>query len=276
MTLFTETRGTGRPIVCLAPFGVDRSMMVAALEPVFETCAGWQRIYLDLPGRGRSPCGPPDSDGIVDALIGHLDQQLGATARPMLVGWSYGGYLAAALLRLAPDRFGGALLICHGVHSASAERRLPPPRTAPDPTGWLDKVPEGYREHLATALGNRRHEVAERVAAALVAAENADEEYLTRLRTTGYRVSDEDAAPVYQGPVCVVTGRGDLVAGYHDQFDAMAAYPNGSFTVLAEAGHYLPFEQPAAFRGLAREWLSRCGGGAGTVATARERRRWPA
>jgi pimeloyl-ACP methyl ester carboxylesterase len=275
MALFAETRGTGRQILCLAPFGVDRSMMAAALEPVFGGCAGWQRIYLDLPGCGRSPDGPADSDGIVEAITEFMDQRLGA--RPaMIVGWSYGGYLATALLRRAPDRFAGALLICHGVKINHAERRLPAATTEPEPTGWLDRVPEHLTEHLATALGNRRRDIAERVAAALIAADNADQEYLDRLRANGYRLSDEGAPAVYQGTTCVVTGRHDRIAGYHDQFEAMEAFPNGSFTVLANAGHYVPFEQPAVFRALAREWLSRCDIDTNTARLTPERRRWPA
>jgi pimeloyl-ACP methyl ester carboxylesterase len=57
---------------------------------------------------------------------------------------------------------------------------------------------------------------------------------------------------------CVIAGRQDGIAGYADQFRALAVYPQAGFAVLSGAGHYLPFERPDAFRDLVRDWLARC------------------
>ncbi|TDD66925.1 hypothetical protein E1262_20845 [Jiangella aurantiaca] len=51
--------------------------------------------------------------------------------------------------------------------------------------------------------------------------------------------------------------RQDLVAGYADQFAALERYPDGAFAVVPDAGHYLPFEQPAVFADLVGHWLAR-------------------
>jgi len=111
--LAVETRGAGRPIVCLPWFSLDRSVMAAALEPAVADLAGWQRIYVDPPGCGQSPPGPADSDGVVEVLADFLDREIGST-RPLLAGCSYGGYLAASLARRHPQRIAGLLLVCHG------------------------------------------------------------------------------------------------------------------------------------------------------------------
>jgi pimeloyl-ACP methyl ester carboxylesterase len=52
--------------------------------------------------------------------------------------------------------------------------------------------------------------------------------------------------------VTILAGRRDRVAGYLDQLAALARYPHGSHVALADAGHYLPFEQPDAFSSFAR------------------------
>jgi len=53
-----EVRGRGSPILLIHGWSADRHYMVADLEPVFEEHPGWQRIYLDLPGHGRTPAPP--------------------------------------------------------------------------------------------------------------------------------------------------------------------------------------------------------------------------
>lgn len=257
VTLSWEAHGDGAPIVCLPWFGVDRSVTAAAMEPALSGCTGWQRRYVDLPGCGESPAGPEDSDGVVDAIIDYVDTTLG-DGRFVLAGCSYGGYLAAAVARRRPAQVAGLLLVCSGVKIVPADRDLPPGTAASTQKGWLDDTPPDLREHLSSAVGNRSREVAALISAVLTASSPGDEEYLYRLRATGYQLSDESSTARFDGPTSIVAGREDRVAGYADQFRALRAFPRGSYTVLADAGHYVPFEQPDAFRGVVREWLGRC------------------
>lgn len=127
------------------------------------------------------------------------------------------------------------------------------------PDGWLDGVEPDLAGHLATALGRRTAAVAERVAAVVAATQTGDDEFLDRLRPAGYRLSDEGAAVPYPGPTALLAGRQDLVAGYADQFAALEHYPDGTYAVVPEAGHYLPFEQPDVFAELTGQWLARLG-----------------
>ena len=63
--------------------------------------AGWQRLYVDLPGTGASPAGEPRSDAVLADVVAAVDSLLGG--RPFVAaGWSYGGYLAAGLARRMP------------------------------------------------------------------------------------------------------------------------------------------------------------------------------
>ncbi|RKR87240.1 pimeloyl-ACP methyl ester carboxylesterase [Micromonospora pisi] len=257
MSLVAEAHGSGLPMLCLPGFSLARSAMVAAMEPAVTASSALRRIYLDLPGTGQSPGGPADSDGVVDWVGDFVDREIGS--EPFLIaGWSYGGYLAAALARRRPEQVAGLLLICHGTRILRTDRDVPTAPVVPEDAEWLADVPPDLRAHLSVALGNRTLEAAGRVATVLVAAGTGDEEYLERLRENGYQLSDEGSTMVYPGPTSIIAGRHDYIAGYADQFRALASYPSGSYAALAEAGHYLPFEQPEAFRGLTLDWLARC------------------
>jgi pimeloyl-ACP methyl ester carboxylesterase len=257
MDLARDDLGHGRPVVCLPPFSLDRSVMAAALEPVLARRPGWRRIYVDLPGHGESPVGEPTSEYVVGAVSSFIDAHLGG-APCLLAGWSYGGYIATALARRRPARVAGLLQICAGVKTRPEDRDLPRAPAGPAPEGWLDEVPEGLKAHLATAIGNRSAPTAARVAAVIAASRPGDEEYRRRLSAGRYQLADEGRAASYPGPTYVITGRQDRVVGFADQFRALSAYPAASFTVLADAGHYLPLERPEAFRAVVGTWLDRC------------------
>ena len=254
MGLDWESRGEGRITVVVLPwFGVDRSFAAAAFEPAVGDLE-LRRIYVDLPGCGRSPAGPATSDEIVDQLVQLVGRQL-SPAPLLLAGFSYGGYLAAGLTRRSPDRFDGLFLACTASRIRPEDRKLPPPRTAPP--AWLSNVSDEFREHLAAALGTDSEAIAGEIDARLQNLPRADDRYLAQLRSCGYPLSDEHSSLVFDRPVAIVSGRQDRIAGYEHQFHTLDRYPAASFTVLDGAGHYLPFERPASFRATVLEWLAR-------------------
>jgi pimeloyl-ACP methyl ester carboxylesterase len=258
--LARDSVGAGIPLVCLHPFGTDRSVMKAAMEPALAGGDGpgerLRRIYPDLPGCGESAPVAATSEAVLAAVSGLLDAETGGEPA-LLAGWSYGGYLAAALARRQPARVAGLLLICTGVRIMPGDRDLPAGPAAAAEPGWLDGVPAGLRGYLSQALGARTAAAAARVAGVLTAAAPCDEEYLETLRSQGYRLADEDSAAGYQGPALLLAGRGDRIGGYADSFRLLGSMPEADYLVLAQAGHLLPLEQPAAFRSVTAEWLAR-------------------
>jgi pimeloyl-ACP methyl ester carboxylesterase len=253
MVLAVRERGVGRPIVLLPWFGLDGGVTELAFEPAFAEPTGWRRIYVDLPGTGRSAAVTPNSDAVLDAVRDTVE----SLPSFLLAGCSYGGHLAAGLAQRDPERVEGLLLVCAGVKIRPADRnlaRLVPSTPRPH---WLDDVPEALREHFAHGVGRQSRSVARRVLDAFTANAPSDEDYLGLLRSTGYRLSDEHAPAVYGGPATLVAGRRDRIVGYLDTFDALDRYPDASYHVLDDAGHYLPFEQPETFAGLVRDWLTR-------------------
>jgi pimeloyl-ACP methyl ester carboxylesterase len=229
--------------------------MSEAFEPAFGKAHGWQRLYVDLPGTGASPPGEPRSDAVLADLVATAQSVVG-DRRFLVAGWSYGGYLAAGLARRLPERMGGLLLICTASRIRPADRDLTGVLASDAEPGWLSDVPADLHDHFTHAVGCQTAAVARRIASVLASNGPTSESYLAELQTDGWALSDEDAPTHCRAPVSIVTGRRDRVSGFAALFDAMADYEQADFLALAQAGHYLPVEQPGRFAAAVAAWLA--------------------
>lgn len=257
MSLHIDHQGDGEPLVVLPAFGLDHGAMAAAVEPAFAADSTWRRWYVDLPGTGRSPSGEPSSDAVLDELVATIEDRLG-TDRFALLGWSYGAYLGAGLIRRRSERILGMMMVCAGFKIRPADRDLTGTlRSRPEPD-WLSAVPPYLHEHFEEAIGHQTVAAARRTSAAILANGPSDDAYLDALRGNGFALSDEEEPTTLDAPACLVTGRRDRIAGYRDAMLGAPYLPQADYVTLADAGHYLPFEQPEVFAMLVRTWLSRC------------------
>lgn len=94
MALNVDVLGEGEPLVILPSFSLDHRAMARAVEPAFSAVDGWARLYVDLPGTGSSAAGEPHSDAVLDEVVETVEEHVGGSGFAV-VGWSYGGYLAA-------------------------------------------------------------------------------------------------------------------------------------------------------------------------------------
>jgi pimeloyl-ACP methyl ester carboxylesterase len=257
MTLSAQVHGAGPPLVLLPWFGLSGDVMAAACEPALAD-TGWRRLYLDLPGTGKSGAVAAKSDAVADAVAETIEALAGESP-VALAGCSYGGYLAAELSRRHPDRVAGLLLICSGIRILPAERDLSGVLPAEPEPGWLDEVPAQFRDHLSVAIGCQTREVGARLAAGFRLNGPTDEPYLRELRATGYQLGSETELSSLTVTATVIVGRRDRIAGFRDQFKMAAGNDAADYVLLHNVGHYLPFERPREFRTLALDWLSRCG-----------------
>ncbi len=261
ITVDYETIGAGKPIVMLHGYGVDRHLMKGCMEPIFQTQPGWRRIYLDLPGMGRTPGAEwiKNSDQMLEIVIEFI-----ATVLPkenlVVAGESYGGYLARGLVKHQADRLDGVLLICPCIIAPRAQRRLPKFEVLEaDPT-LIAGLTVAEREEFvpmavvqnATTWKRFQMEIMPGVAL-------ADEPFLTHLQRNGYAFSfDPDRLEQpFSKPVLLLTGRQDASVGYQDALTVIENYSRGTFVVLDKAGHNLQIEQAGLFEALVKEWLER-------------------
>ena len=93
-----EMAGEGKPVVILHGLGCNLELMRACLEPIFSANPQYKRIYIDLPGMGKSESvmDYASGDKMLEALTGLVNQIVHENF--LLMGESYGGYLARGIL----------------------------------------------------------------------------------------------------------------------------------------------------------------------------------
>ena len=108
-----EGNDDGLPVVFVHGMGVDhRSLMM--LDKAFDGNDSIRRIYLDLPGFGRTPALPEHACGLpemADWLQTAIDGLVGKAAPFAMVGNSMGGALVREVLAREPRRVAGMALI---------------------------------------------------------------------------------------------------------------------------------------------------------------------
>ncbi|WBB65492.1 alpha/beta hydrolase [Micromonospora sp. WMMD812] len=253
-------RGAGAPVLALHGWSPDHRLMLGCLEPVFAGRTGYRRLYPDLPGMGASPA-PPEiasSDDVLDAVQDVVDEAFGDTPF-LLVGESYGGYLARALVRARPDQVLGLALICPiGTAVEHAERRVPRRQVLrADPELLASADPLAAEEFADIAVVQSPETLRRFSDEILVGLDLRDAAAMARIRQRWTLARDPEDGPVFPRPTLVLTGRQDDSVGYLDQFALLPHYPRATFAVLDVAGHNLQIEQPALFDALVSEWLDR-------------------
>jgi pimeloyl-ACP methyl ester carboxylesterase len=257
MLLNVARCGEGRPLLILPAFGLDHCAMAGVVEPVFAGTNGWMRLYVDLPGTGGSRSGEPRSDAVLDAVVRTMGSTLGRR-RFAVVGWSYGGYLAAGLARRRPQQLAGLMMVCTGLKIRPDDRNLHgvlPSSPEPD---WLSDVPPRLHDHFTHAIGRQTADVACRVTAALALNGPTDDDYLAALRAEGFALTDEGMTTAAGRPVSFLVGRHDRVAGYVGLFEALDEFQDADYAAAGNAGHYLPLEVPRFFKTAVLSWLDQC------------------
>jgi pimeloyl-ACP methyl ester carboxylesterase len=177
----------------------------------------------------------------------------------LLVGESYGGYLARGLTRLLGDQVRGLALVCPiGVNVEHATRNVPPRqvlRPSPELLAGLD--PEEVADFAEIAVVQTQETLRRFMAEIVVGLRAADPVAMARIRENWVLSTDPESGDPYPRPALIVTGRQDDAVGYVDQWALLPHYPRATFAVLDVAGHNLQFEQPALFEALMSDWLDR-------------------
>jgi len=261
VSLYYETYGDGVPVLMIHGFYPDHRLMKGCMEPIFTSRPGWKRIYFDLPGMGktRGQTWIDSSDKVLEVVLAFIDRVL-PNQNFLVVGESYGGYLARGLVLKKREFMDGLLLICPLIVPNQDERSLPARKVIVEDRRLISELdqPDAVEFEPMAVVQNRanwerfRDEI-------LVGLRVADTTYLERLRSKGYGFSfDPDilAAP-YEKPVLIVTGRQDTSVGYRDAWRIFENYPRATFAVLDSAGHNLQIEQAQLFNALVSEWLDR-------------------
>ena len=257
--VYYEEYGTGTPLLLLHGWPADHRHMVADMEPLFENRPGWRRIYPDLPGMGRTPGAEwiTTQDHMLE-VVSELMQTVAPDERYVVVGTSYGGYLARGLVHQHSDAIDGVFLIVPQIEADEEKAHLPPQQVLvedPQFLAMLKPDEDDWRNFFVVqspeVLESFRTVVMPAVAA-------ADRDFLNRLeKHYAFSFSVDELATPFSAPTLILTGRQDSVCGYHDAWLILENYPRATFAVLDRAGHGLGLEQKGLFQALTSEWLDR-------------------
>ena len=243
--------GIGIPLVALHGAGVDHRDIEAAIEAVIAPDTFCRRIYPDLPGMGRSTTGGLAGNDDVVALLCDFVDHLGQ-GPVMLLGHSYGGYLARGVAARRPGMVLGLALLCpigekssnvpdHEAirQDAEAYAELDPAQRAGFDKYFVVRTPataRRYRDHVVPGVLS------------------VDEAALGRIFSS-WPVDVGDQA--FLAPTLIAVGRRDSVVGYTDAAELLDRYPHATLVVVEDAGHALMHERPALFAAILDDWLAR-------------------
>jgi pimeloyl-ACP methyl ester carboxylesterase len=256
--------GEGMPVVLLHGFMPDHRLMTGAMEPVFALQPGYRRIYLDLPGMGKTPGADwiTSSDHILQLVRDCIDTLLPGQDF-LLAGQSYGGYLAQGLALAWPERVAGLMLLCPVTVPAFPQRDLPPHQVMLRDEAAMQRADLNERQRQdfdGIAVIQNEATWARTRDEIFSGLQVADKDFLQGLRARGLALSAHPPAlrRAYDKPALIFCGRQDAVVGHRDAWPLQEYYSRASFVSLDMCGHHAHIEAPHVFQAMAEDWLLRC------------------
>jgi pimeloyl-ACP methyl ester carboxylesterase len=258
-----ELFGEGRPIIMLHGWGIDHRHMLSTMEPLFEKRLGWKRIYLDLPGHGKTPGKDwvTNQDRILDVVLDFIDAVIPGQ-RFVVAGASAGAYLARGVVHHRMESMDGLLLEVPLITAYAAMRHVPSPVTLVADPVLVSKLSPDEAEGYFPFVVVQSQKVADFVHTNYTAASEAgDQAFQAKIRERdenyAFSFDVDDLPKPFPAPTLIVTGRQDSIIGYRDAWEILEKYPRATFAVLDRSGHFVETEQEGLLHALACEWLDR-------------------
>lgn len=245
---------TDLPLVLLHAFPVDARMWDGVREPL---AAKTRLITPDQRGFGRTSLPETDREPSLDDaardVIAMLDKL--ELDRVVLGGCSMGGYLTMAVLRAAPERVAGIVLIDTKAGAdddeARANRLKMAERVEVDGVGWL---PEAM---LPALLGAKtrvdRPDVVAKVTELIKSQQPSGMAWAQRAMAA--RPDSTEALRAADVPALVIVGEEDTLTRIEESHAMVQALSDATLEVLPGAGHLSPAEDPPALAEAILGWL---------------------
>ena len=262
ISIHYETYGEGKPIIFLPGWSMNTRMTAYQAEPYFQQREGWQRIYIDPPGHGKSPGKDwiTDQDKMLEVVLACIDK-LTAGENYCLVGISLGAYLARGIIQKRIKSIDGVALMVPVIISEDMKRSVSAYQVLVEESLADANLTPMEAEMLGMSVVRTRKWLNElRAEPQGPDDENGDSAFLSTIRGDPKKYAfsfDVDVLPEpFPRPTLIITGRQDHVVGYHDAWKILDNYPRASYIVLDQRGHFM--EASAALTHiLMNEWLDR-------------------
>lgn len=257
--------GEGFPVLIIHGWEMDGKVEQLDFEPIFNKIPGLRRIYVDLPGMGKTPANDvKDMEDIYHRLVQFIDTRLGQS-RFLIIGTSCGGYLARAIAQEYTKQVDGLLLRVPLIEPADSRRDL----DAFKPLVANEQLMSNMSTEDKSLLGNIIVQTpgyvkalkAKYDQAVLPAMKAADNQVLDSIRADpnryqlSFSLDNENAK--FLAPTLIVCGRQDETVGYRDSLRLLELYPRSTYVVLDRGMHGLPIDETGLFDALVRDWITR-------------------
>ena len=256
--IYYEEIGEGTPIIMIHGYSPDHRLMKGCMEPVFEGRNGWRRIYLDLPGMGKTrnydeiACSDDMLEAVQDFIQTVIPDQNYAIA-----GESYGGYLTNGLIHKDEHNILGAAFICPVIKPHHQDRTVPEHEVLKIDEDFISTLSQDELEDFRSNNVVLNKSTWERYNNEILSGiQMADHAFLDMVQES-YAFSFEIGQQVFAKPSVFFLGKQDATVGYQDALELEEKYPRGTFAVVDQAGHNLQIEQPGIFHALVEDWLER-------------------
>ncbi len=259
--IYYEQYGEGMPLIFLHGYHVDNKCLSIPVENSIEEGTQFKRIYPDLPGMGKTILKERvDSTEELYAIVLQFIDTVTCGEPFAVIGYSYGGYLARALVKHRPNQLKGMFLLCPVIIPDHAGRLLPEFRIFKQDQDFISTLSDREREYFTSSAVMQTEEVFRRVKKEILEPFSlADRDMLKNLQRHAYAFEEpiDNLDLFFEGPVQFLAGHQDSIVGYEDITSIFEDYPNGEMTVLNGAGHNLIIEREKAFSRIFHNWMKR-------------------
>jgi pimeloyl-ACP methyl ester carboxylesterase len=262
MDVYYKSIGSGLPILMIHGWGPDHRSLEAGMESVLKVVKGeFKRIYLDLPGLGNTKGNDwlVSTDRMLELLLDFIDGII-PKKKFLLVGESYGGYLARGIIRSIPERVLGMLLKCPLARHETQFQNAPKHNVIKKNEDLESMLSEEEKSLFFPVTVIQTKKVWKRFKkAVLPGLQIADYAYINEHwgKQAPYSFDVDDIKKPFEAPVLILLGKQDSMVGYSDSWNYLKNYTRASFVILDRAGHNLQIEQPKLFKILVKEWFER-------------------
>lgn len=224
----------------------------AVFEPQRAIAA--RHVMPDLPGFGTEP--PPAPTCTIDDYarfaVGQLDRA--GVQQAVLAGLSMGGYVALSVLRLAPERVSGLILIDTRETADSEDARR----------GRFESIETVNRDGVAPVVesmlpkmltADAPPDMRESVRRLMMS--STSKGAAAALHAMATRADSSALLPRIAVPALVIAGEDDRVTPPADAERMAAAIPRSTLVLIPGAAHLSNVEQPTILNGAVERWLER-------------------
>ena len=258
-SIYYEEYGEGLPIIIFHGLYLDSMTMIHALEDTSIELSGFRRIYIDMPGMGQSPGHKLEnnSDTMLDLMAECIE--LLVEDRPFIVmGYSYGGYLAQGIAKRYRYQVIGEVLICPVVIPDHNDRT--PAKTFHHEIDikFIAGIDEEERKKLMekmVVINERTYQRSEADFSRAIAL--ADRTFMKELYNKSNYASEyiDNHEMTHDHKALIFLGYQDNTVGYQDMMDRLVNYPKATVSLMTNASHSFFLEQPKEFERVLHGWL---------------------